>query len=163
VSWTKQQIIAAAYAELGVADYDFDVQPEEQESALRRLDAMMAVWDGKGIRLGYPLPSSTDVSSLDQDSGLPDTALEPVFLGLALRLAPSIGKTVSVDTRRNASDGFDRLQIAAAQPLPPQQPNTMPRGAGNKPWRPLSSPFFPKPTDSPLQVTTGGDLNITES
>ena len=162
MSCTKGQLINEALTELGIGS-DFDIQPEEQATALRRLDSMMAVWDGKGIRLGYPLPASADASDVDQDSGLPDSALEPVYLNLALRLAPSYGKAVSVDTRRNARDGYDRLQNAAAQPLPPQQPNTMPRGAGNKPWRPLSSPYFPKPTDSPLQVTSGGDLNITES
>jgi hypothetical protein len=162
VSWTKRELIAEAFAELALGS-DFDITPEEQLSALRRLDTMMGVWDGKGIRLGYPLPASPADSDPDQDSGLPDTALEPVYLNLALRLAPGFGKVVSVDTRRNASDGYDRLLIAAAQPLPPQQPNTMPRGAGNKPWRPLSSPFFPQPADSPLQVTSGGDLNITEA
>lgn len=162
MSWTKGQLINEAMTELGLGP-DFDIQPEEQATALRRLDTMMAVWDGKGIRLGYPLPASPEDSSAEQDSNLPDVALEPAFLNLALRLAPIFGKTVPVDTRRNARDGYDRLQNEAAQPLPPQQRSTMPRGAGNKPWRPLSSPFFPKPTDSPLQVTTGGDLNITES
>lgn len=162
MSWTKRELIAEALSELGIGA-DFDITPEELQTALRRLDTMLAVWDGKGIRLGYPLPSSPDASDLDQDSSLPDAALEPVYLNLALRLAPSYGKAVSVDTRRNASAGYDRLLIAAAQPLPPQQPSTMPRGAGNKPWRPLSSPFFPQPTASPLQVTAGGDLNVTES
>lgn len=162
MSWTKRELITEALGELGLGAA-FDITPEEYDSALRRLDTMLAVWDAKGIRLGYPLPATPDASDLDQDSNLPDAALEPVYINLALRLAPGYGKTVSIDSRRNASDGYDRLQIDAAQPLPPQQPNTMPRGAGNKPWRPLSSPFFPKPTDSPLQVTSGGDLNILES
>lgn len=162
MSWTKRELIAEALAELGLGE-SFDITPEEQQTALRRLDTMLAVWDGKGIRLGYPLPASTDASDLDQDSNLPDAALEPVYLNLALRLAPGYGKAVSIDTRRNARDGYDRLHIVAAQPLPPQQPNTMPRGAGNKPWRPLSSPFFPRPDYDPLQVTTGGDLNVLES
>lgn len=162
MSWTKRDLIIEALGELGLGA-TFDITAEEYDSALRRLDTMLAVWDAKGIRLGYPLPATPDASDLDQDSNLPDAALEPVYLNLALRLAPGYGKTVSIDSRRNASDGYDRLQIDAAQPLPPQQPNTMPRGAGNKPWRPLSSPFFPKPTDSPLQVTSGGDLNILES
>ena len=162
MSYTKRELISEALAELGLGA-DFDISPEEQEAALRKLDAMMAVWDGRGIKLGYPLPSSPADSDLDQSSNLPDTAVEPVALNLAMRLAPSYGKTVSVDTRRSASEGMDRLLIAPAQPSPPQQPNTMPRGAGNKPWRPLSSPFFPQPTNDPLQVTQGGDLNITES
>jgi hypothetical protein len=162
VSWTKQQLVEEAFSELGLGS-GYDITPDEMQAALRRLDTMMAVWDAKGLRLGYPLPATPEASELDGDSCLPDSALEPVYLNLALRLAPSFGKTVSVDTRRNARDGYDRLLIAAAQPRPPQQPSTMPRGAGNKPWRPLSSPFFPAPQDNPLQVTPGGDLNLTEA
>jgi hypothetical protein len=161
--WTKRQLISEAFAELGLAASDFDIQPEEMQTALRRLDSMMATWDGKGIKLGYALPASQDDSDLDQPSGLPDTANEVVFLNLSKRIAPGFGKSLSIDSRRNASEGYDRLQIASAQPLPPQQPNTMPRGAGNKPWRPLSSPFFPASSNDPMRVTTGGDLNITES
>ena len=162
MGWTKRQLISEAFAELGLAASDFDLQPEEMQTALRRLDSMLAMWDGKGIRLGYPLPSSPDDSDLDQASGLPDGAVETVYLNLAMRIAPSFGKAVSIDTRRNAGAGYDRLQIAAAQPLPPQQPSTMPRGAGNKPWRPLSSPFFSKPQATPLQISPGGDLDILE-
>lgn len=162
MSWTKRELVNEAFSELGLGD-NFDITPEEVQTALRRMDSMMAVWDAKGIRVGYALPANPNDSDPDQDSGLPDAATEPVYLNLALRLAPGFGKVVSVDTRRNARDGYDRLQIEAAQPLPPQQPNTMPRGAGNKPWRPLSNPFFPSPTYDPLQVTSGGDLNVTES
>lgn len=162
MSWTKRELIAEAFAELQLGS-DYDLQPEEMQTALRRLDTMMAMWDAKGVRLGYPLPTGANASDLDQDSGLPDGALEPVYLNLALRIAPGFGKTVSVDTRRNAGAGYDRLQIDAAQPLPPQQPNTMPRGAGNKPWRPLSSPFFPAPTTDVMRNTPGGDLDILES
>ena len=57
MSWTKRQFINAALEEIGLASYVFDIQPEELESALRRLDAMMADWNAKGIRIGYPLSS----------------------------------------------------------------------------------------------------------
>lgn len=162
MSWSKRELIHEAFAELGLAASDFDLQPEEIQTALRRLDSMMATWDGKGIRIGYALPASPDESDPDQDSGISDTAAETVYLNLAIRIAPGFGKTVFVDTRRNARDGYDALLRDSAQPLPPQQPNTMPRGAGNKPWHPLSSPFFPTPTYSPLSVTGGGELEITE-
>ena len=162
MSWTKRELISEAFAELGLAESNFDLQPEELQTALRRLDTMMAQWDGKGISIGYALPANPSDSDLDQPSGLPDGALETVYLNLALRIAPGFGKAVSVDTRRNAGAGYERLLIEAAQPRQPQQPNTMPRGAGNKPWRPLSNPFFPKPEANPLQTTQGGDLDILE-
>ena len=159
---TKRELIAEALSELGLGD-DFDIQPEETQAALRRLDAMMATWDAKGIQLGYALPANPADSDPDQASGLPDTAVETVCLHLAMRIAPSFGKVVSIDTRRNAADGYARLQVAAAQPLPAQQRSTMPQGAGNKPWRYPSAPFFPTPTTDVMRTTPGGDLNILES
>jgi hypothetical protein len=54
MGYTKRQFISAAFEEIGLASYVFDLQPEQLQSALRRLDAMMADWNAKGIRLGYP-------------------------------------------------------------------------------------------------------------
>ena len=74
MGYTKRQFISAAFEEIGLASYVFDLQPEQLESALRRLDAMMADWNAKGIRLGYPLPSSPQDSSLDEETLVPDSA-----------------------------------------------------------------------------------------
>jgi RNase H-fold protein (predicted Holliday junction resolvase) len=58
VGYSKRQFVEAAFAEIGLASYAFDLQPQDLEQVLRRLDAMMAEWNAKGIRLGYPLPGS---------------------------------------------------------------------------------------------------------
>ena len=58
MSWTKREIVEEAYGELALAGYVFDLDPEEEQAALRKLDTMMAVWDARGVRLGYPLASS---------------------------------------------------------------------------------------------------------
>ena len=84
--------------------------------ALRRLDAMMAGWNARGIRLGYPLPSSPSDSSLTEPTGVPDRANEAVILNLAILLAPGIGKTVSADTRIQARAALNTLLARAAMP-----------------------------------------------
>lgn len=160
--WTKRELIAEAFSELTLAESEFDLTPEEQETALRRLDTMMAMWDAKGIRIGYALPTGANGSDLDQPSGIPDSATETVYLNLALRIAPGFGKQLSQDTRKNARDGYDVLLWAAAQPQAQQMPNTMPRGAGNKPWSVAGRPFFPTPSNDPLQISQGGDLDFLE-
>ena len=160
--WTKRQLVEEAYAELALAGYVFDLQPEELQRGLRRLDAMMATWDGKSIRIGYRMPATPDDSDLDDESGIPDSAAETVFLNLAIRLAPGGGKQISTDTRMSARQGYDTLLYAAARPQEQQFPNTLPYGAGNKPWRTVDRPFFPVPDDSPLQISQGGDLDILE-
>lgn len=159
--WTKRQLIDEAFAELALAAYVFDISPEEQQTALRRLDTMMATWEAKGVRVGYAFPANPDDSDLDQACGLPDAAVETVYLSLAIRLAAGKGKQLSVDTRKTAKEGYDTLLWAAAQPQPQQLPGTLPVGAGNRPWRGNWQPFYPTPCNDPLSLTQGGDLNFT--
>ena len=85
MGWTKRDIIEQAFDEIGLAGYVFDLQPQQLDSALRRLDNMMATWNGKGIRIGYALPSSPGSSDLDQESGVTDMAIEAMALNLAIR------------------------------------------------------------------------------
>lgn len=158
--WTKRQLVSKAHGEIALAGYEFDITAEEQNDALERLDAMLGTWEGKQIRLGYRFPATPEDSDLDDVSGLPDMANEAVYLNLAIRLAPSFGKQLSNSTLAAAKDAYDTLLVTAAFPTQQQMPNTMPRGAGNKPWRTANTPFFPRPDTNPLQVTEGGDLRV---
>jgi hypothetical protein len=131
MGYTKRQFVTAALEEIGLASYVFDLQPEQLQSALRRLDALMADWNGKGIRLGYPLPSSPQDSDLDEESNVPDAANEAVILNLAIRLAPSYGKQVAIETKASAKQGYDVLLQRATVPPQQQLPGSLPSGAGN--------------------------------
>lgn len=154
MSWTKQQIIEEAYGELSLHSFVVNLTPEILQRGLRRLDAMMALWNGKGIRLGYGLPSSADNSNLDDDSGLPDAAIEPTLMNLAVRLAAGHGKQVAPTTAATAKEGYDALLARAGMPPEVQYPRFMPSGAGNKPWRWQRGPFLIPPVDP---VDAGGD------
>lgn len=160
MSWTKRQIVSEAFAELALASNDFDIQPEEQQTALRRLDTLMATWEARGVRAGYRFPASLADSDLDADSGLPDSAIEAAYLNLAIRLAAMFGKTITPDTKKAARDAFDPLLKACAQPIEQQLPGTLPRGAGNKPWRTTRQNFFPNPEPLILGTDQGGQLAI---
>lgn len=155
MGWTKNDIIAQAFAEIGLPVEVFNVGAERMNRALRQLDAMMATWQARGIHVGYMLPSGPDNSSLDDESGLPDVAVETVYLNLAIRIAPGRGKVVSPETKANAAQGFEGLLVAAAQPPQQQFRSTLPLGAGNKPWRTSTGPFMPVPVD-PFVVTENG-------
>ena len=48
MGWTKRQFVAQAFEEIGLASYVFDLTPEQLQSALRRLDTMMAAWNALG-------------------------------------------------------------------------------------------------------------------
>lgn len=159
MSWTKRQLITQAFAEVGLAEYVFDLSTEQLQNALTRLDGMMAVWNGKGIFLGYPLPNTQAQSSLEQDSNLPNWAYEAVYLNLAIRLAPGFGKTISPDTKLNAKLALDAVMAQNAMPVEMQFPDTMPSGAGNKPWRTIDAPFLGPPVD-PILAGQGGPLEF---
>lgn len=159
MAYTKRQFIEGAFEEIGLASYVFDLSPSQMESALRRLDAMMATWNGMGIRLGYPLPVNPDDGELTENSGVPDSANEAIITNLAIRLAPGYGKSVQPQTLATAKASYNVLLQRAAAPLEMAFPATMPVGAGWKPYS-IDDPFFgePDPTvdagpDGPLEFT----------
>jgi hypothetical protein len=154
MSYTKRQFVEEAFVEIGMANYTFDLQPQQLDTALRRLDAMMATWNAKGIRLGYPLPSSPQDSDLDTETQVPDSANEAIVANLAIRIAPGYGKQVQIDTRTTAKLGYDTLLARATFPLEQQFPRTLPLGAGQKPWR-YDTPFMPGPVDPVLAGPDG--------
>lgn len=133
--WTKQELIEAAFAELALAHYVFDLDADTLEAALRKLDAMMATWSGDGILIGYALPATPDDSNIGDDSGIPDTANEAVYMNLAVKLAAGRGKALTAETRTAAARGYNTLLGAAVAPAAGQASGLPLNGAGNKPWR----------------------------
>jgi len=131
MGYTKRQFAEGALEEIGMAAYVFDAQPEQLQSILRRIDAMMAEWNAKGIRLGYPLPSSPEASDIDAETNVPDSAYETIICNAAVRISPMFGKTPSSLTMRNARRGYGTVLGKAAQPQE-MQFLSMPLGAGNK-------------------------------
>jgi len=155
MSWTKRQFIEGAFEEIGLASYVYDLQPEQLESALRRLDSMMATWNTKGIRLGYPLPSNPENSDIDDETNVPDAANQAIIMSLGIILAPGFGKTVSQDTKVAAKQGYLGLLARATKPVEKQFPNTLPKGAGNKPYRNINNEYMDTPTDPILAGQDG--------
>lgn len=155
MSYTIRDVVNEMFRELGLADYDFDLDPEELQTAVTRMRGMIGTWQQKwGIQIGFNYGGD-----LDDDSGLSDGVVEAVYLNLAMRVAPGFGKTIRPETAKNAKEALDGLLIAAAQPLAVQQPRTLPRGAGAKTWG-LTRPFNRPPTDDQLPVGSGGDINF---
>ncbi len=158
MGWTKREYIIQAFEEIGLASYVYDLTPEQLQSALRRLDSMMAGWNANGIRVGWPLPSTQDASDIETQTNAPDIANEAIYFGLAIRLAPSYGKVVSPETKQMADASYSNLLNQTSEPPPQRQyPGTMPRGAGNKTWRNYNNPFATNPVDP---LAAGADNEI---
>lgn len=161
MSWTKRQLIEDAYGELALAGYDFDLQPEELDAGLRRLDTMMATWLSLGLQVGYSLATSQSDSDLDQDSGLQMNAIEAVYMNLACKIAASKGKALPTSTTRNAKAAYDALilNVAKSQVQEQQLAAGTPRGQGRKPWRTIN-PYVSTPDTAPLRVGNDGGLDF---
>lgn len=160
--YTKGDVVELVFAELALAGFVFDSEPEEKAFVLQKLDLMMAEWAALGIKVGYSLPPSPSASRLATSSGLPDSTVNAVALNCAKRVAPTFGKVLSPETLSAASQGYSQLLWNAAIPPQQQYPDTLPQGAGNKPWRVADAPFMPVPDTSPLSISPGGGLSIQE-
>lgn len=162
MSWTKKQFVEQAFTELGLASYVFDLQPEQMQTALVRLDALVANWNAKGFRIGWPISAGPDNGDLDQVTECPSFAQEAIYLNLAVRLAPGFGKVVSDDLKRNAHDAYNTLANRFAFPEQLQYPGTLPRGAGNKPLTMSSTLNFATPPVDPLIAGPDAPLDLEE-
>ncbi len=114
MGWTKRDIVKQAFSEIGKSDYDFDIQPEEMMSALRSLDSMVSTWGAQGIRIGYA--GGNGFGDIDADVEVPEFAHEALFLNLALRIAPSIGKSPSPETRAAATSALNAIRARSMRP-----------------------------------------------
>jgi hypothetical protein len=159
MGYTKRQFVTAAFEEIGLASYVFDLEPEQLQGALRKLDAMIAMWNAKGIRLGYPIPSSPENSDLDDETGVPDSANLAIILNLAIEIAPSVGKIPMPSTEKSANFSYKTLLSKSSKPIE-RQITGLPKGAGHKSWRDTENPFMDKPDTDPLQIEEGGNLDF---
>lgn len=144
MSWTKRQLVNQAFDIIGMSSYAYDLQPEQLQSAMRQLDAMMATWYNRGVQLGYPIPTSPEDADLDTESNVPDRANEAIYTNLAIRIAPNYGKQVMRELKQAAFYAYQGVLSIASLPNEMQYPETLPKGSGNKPYR-WREEFFPIP------------------
>ena len=149
---TKRQIIDMAYSSVGLAAFIYDLTPEQIESARRILDSMMATWNAKGIRVGWPIPSSPDMGDVDEETNLPDSALEAVYTNLAIRIAPMHGKQLAPDFKSVAKQAYDAMLIDVVRPGARKMPGGFPLGAGHKSYSGASWS-----ADPAAVISTGND------
>ena len=155
MAYKKLDIVDLAFQEIGIASYEFDLNPQETNGALRQLDLMMATWNKRGIRVGYPIPSSPNNSDLDDIIDIDDNAFEAMYLNLAVRISTGFGKQLASETRIAAARTYQELLSSLSRPIEQAlDANAVPVGAGNKPWRLNNNPFLLKPRQP---ITTGSN------
>ena len=104
---TKGDIAIRALKELRISGLTSAADGGEVESAIIRLDAMIASWQRYGLCAGYN-KSAESVDS-GQDSGLAQNEELAAILNLANSMAPSYGKSVHGVTLSHAKAAYDGL------------------------------------------------------
>jgi hypothetical protein len=155
MSYTKGELASSALEEIGIAEYEFDISPEQRQSVIRRMDMMMAEWAAKNILLAYPLTKS-QTPDPDEEANIPDWAGEAVVTNLAIRIAPSYGKNVSMDTKAVAKNAWNTICGVFSSPTEQQFPS-MPKGAG---YKTTEYNFTPEPGD-PYVKQVNEDIDLT--
>lgn len=137
---TNKEIIDRAYQVMGLNDSMFGRTAEEYASAVLPLGGMMQEWPYSTLDYYYEEGAGLRVA---EESGLARKYLETVAYGLAERLAPTIGKTLSPGAMKIGARLYARLSNeAAASALPTVgYAGGTPRGAGNRLYGRLH-PFY---------------------
>lgn len=153
MSWTKEDLLKTAFSELGMADFYYDLEPEQIQDAARKMEAMIAEW---GLRLGYNQSSNPQDIDVSADSGLPDSANSAVYLNVALRLGRTYGKQIPRDLRIDARIALEDLTVQKI--VIPQKdfaPGTL-CGAGNEH---ILMDFIYMPESDP-EIVAGNDGDL---
>jgi hypothetical protein len=143
MSLTKLQLVDAAFEELALAGFTFDITAAERATALLRLDSMMATWEARGISVEYFFGSTAIPTALTNDSALLTMANEAVYTNLAVRLCSTFGKQPPVSLLSTAKDALLPLLMRAAIPAEQLTPGGVPLGAGKSTV--LRAAFSPQP------------------
>lgn len=156
---TKAQLLDLIFEELGRAGYDFDRQPGEELSALRKVDALLAQWQAQGVHLNYNFPAVFGQSKPTDAMGVPDATLDTIAMWAAMRVAPGIGKTMSAESRKAMADGKAFLFAETATIPEMSYPRTTAKGIGWKPW----GIWYPFMTDDTSTTIALGDLELADN
>lgn len=131
---TKETVLGFVFRAMGLADYEFNITPEEWAAALITMDAQMATWSTNGLMLNYNFPTAIGSSDLSDESGIPDDAILGVSGALAFSIAPAIGKTLSKEQVIVATQSMNALRARYSPVIERSIPYGTPLGAGKKPW-----------------------------
>lgn len=156
---TKGDIVRAALRKAAIASNATlsMIEPDSMRDGLEDLDMMMAELDGNGVRLGYAF--SDEPISPDDAHNLPDWAINPVMLNLAVLMMPDYVREAGNTIVSRARFGYQTLIKAMVNQTTPKwrYPQGWPMGTGNILYRRVGIRYFHFPTD--VTVENDGDLD----
>lgn len=154
MSITAQQVIEDAYDDIEVKPAETDLTDAEYASGLRRLNRLGTVFAAGGLNFGY-----TKLTDITQELTIPDWAEDLFVTYLAIRSAPSFGKTISQEVASAALASLNAAQRQLVIIPEAYFPNTLPTGAGNNADG-NGENFFTDGTDDDLLDSANNNLSV---
>jgi len=119
-------------SEIGLSGYVFDIESDEIQEALNKLDGYMGVLLSQGVNIGYNFPATSVLSDPDEESGIPNYGEMAIWQNLAIRLCPAYGKSPSPALGVSAHQAMNHLMSKIATIPSTRYPTTLPIGRGNR-------------------------------
>lgn len=109
---TGSQVIADTLLAINVIRAGQTPSAEQQAQGIRRLNQMMAMWEGEGKSIGYiPIGTVTDTLTV------PDAAILGIVNNLAILWAPFFGASVTQEIVALAERGMAVIDKLASQEI----------------------------------------------
>ena len=124
---TMLEVVNDAFEEIDVKVAEQDLQSDELQAGIRRCNDLLSSWDDIGFIVGY-----TPVLNGHDDLGIEASAVRAIKANLAVKLAPSFQKPVTIDLRLEASESLDLMINANIFIGNVEFPDTLPLGSGNQ-------------------------------
>lgn len=123
---TALEIIERAFSIMGEKAEETTLESSEAQDALDTLNDLGLEWEMSGANLGFAA-----VANLADELRIPRPAESAFKYGLAVRLAPEYGISLSPEHVAIANETKRALMRNFKRPLQVAMPDTLPTGSGN--------------------------------
>lgn len=126
---TNRKIIDRAYQVLGTSDAMFGRTESEYADAMLTLQGMMAQYPFDRIGFIYEPDAGLRI---EEESGIAFAHLNAVAYTLAEQMAPTMGKTLSPEARKQKNRAYSSLCAEVGTPPQKEFNDGTPRGSGHR-------------------------------
>jgi hypothetical protein len=145
----KSEIINNAYSRGRISGLTSNPTGSQVNKALNRLEMMMALWEGKNIRVGYNFEDDPDINS---PHNVDRKYWEVIETSLACGLLSDFRKEPTVGLMRSQKGSYSVLLSSTAQRRQVQYPGRMPLGRGNRVFVELEDSYYPDTEPLPFDT-----------
>lgn len=154
---TKGELAIEVFDALAMNDGLTEPTAGEVSYVMKRMEQMVAMWERKGIFIGYKYADPTYGPDTNDDSGVTDTDEVSVVTNAAVVVAPKFGRSASPDIKSQAKESYELL-FETVLPIRKQNPN-MPSGQGYSGFNGYCGDYMPISDD--ITIPDDGTLDLS--